>query len=72
MKNSFHLGKQFLLLALIGLICSINISAATYSFKAENSDGVIIYYTVNDNEATVVKGDEKYSDTVNIPEKITK
>ena len=45
--------------------------AANYDFKAENSDGVTIYYKVNGDNATVVAGDEKYTGSVNIPETVT-
>ena len=49
---------------------SIGVKAADYDFKAENSDGVTIYYKVSGDEATVVAGDEKYSGNINIPSQI--
>ena len=60
-----------MLLVLVGLVSAISVKAANYDFKAENSDGVTIYYKVNGNEATVVAGDVKYSGTVNIPETVS-
>jgi len=66
--------KQFmqqLLLVLVGLVSTTSIKAADYDFKAANSDGVTIYYKVNGENASVVAGDEKYSGTVTIPEKVT-
>ncbi|MBQ8064342.1 MAG: leucine-rich repeat domain-containing protein [Prevotella sp.] len=62
---------QHMLLVLVGLVSAISVKAANYDFKAENSDGVTIYYKVNGNEATVVAGDVKYSGTVNIPETVS-
>lgn len=62
---------QHLLLVLAGLVCTISVKAASYDFKAENSDGVTIYYKINGDEATVVEGDEKYKGAVVIPETVT-
>jgi len=62
---------QQLLLLLVGLVSTISVKAASYDFKAKNSDGVTIYYKVNGENATVVAGDEKYSGVVNIPEIVT-
>lgn len=63
---------QHLLLVLAGLACSATTSA--YDFKAENEDGVTIYYNVNNNnEAIVTFGDfvtnedARYSGSIVIP-----
>lgn len=66
--------KQFmqqLLLVLVGLVSTISVKAASYDFKAANSDGVTIYYKVNGENATVVAGDVKYKGNVSIPESVT-
>lgn len=62
---------QHMLLVLVGLVSAISVKAASYDFKAENSDGVTIYYKVSGDEATVVAGDEKYAGAVAIPEIVT-
>lgn len=62
---------QHLLLMLLVLMSAASAKAANYDFKAENSDGVTIYYKVNGDNATVVAGDEKYTGSVNIPETVT-
>ena len=61
---------QHLLLMLVVLMSATSAKAANYDFKAENSDGVTIYYKVNGDNATVVAGDEKYTGSVNIPETV--
>ena len=50
---------QHLLLMLVALMSATIAKAANYDFKAENGDGVTIYYKVNGDNATVVDGDEK-------------
>ena len=58
---------RHLLLGLAGLVSAISAKAANYDFKAENSDGVIIYYTISGDSATVVAGDAVYTGVVDIP-----
>ena len=60
-----------MLLVLVGLLSAISVKAANYDFKAENSDGVTIYYKVSGDEATVVAGDEDYMGNIIIPEIVT-
>ncbi len=60
---------QRMLLALAVLFAAMPASA--YDFKAENEDGVTIYYKASGNEAAVVKGDAEYSGDIVIPEKVT-
>ena len=64
--NSFF--KQQLLLMLVGLFYAGQIHA--YDFKAVNSDGVVIYYTIKGEDAIVTSGDEEYAGEVKIPSKV--
>ena len=46
------------------------VHAQSYDFKAENEEGIIIYYNVDGNSATVTSGDDKYTGNVKIPSSI--
>lgn len=73
MKTNISIMQRMLLLV-VGLICASHINA--YDFKAENEDGVTIYYTIiNDEDVEVtyknlVEGD--YSGIVRIPSSVDK
>lgn len=63
--TEYLLFMQRLLLVLLGLVCANYVSA--YNFKAENQDGVVIYYDCIESIAIVTSGDEQYEGTVRIP-----
>ncbi|MBR1498380.1 MAG: leucine-rich repeat domain-containing protein [Bacteroidaceae bacterium] len=56
---------QRLLLMVVGLACAAQVSA--YDFKAENEDGVTIYYNIDGTNAIVTSGDGEYVGDVKIP-----
>lgn len=60
--TEYLLFMQRLLLVLLGLVCANYVSA--YNFKAENQDGVVIYYDCIESIAIVTSGDEQYEGTL--------
>lgn len=58
-----------LLLVLVGLAWSFTANA--YDFKAENEDGVTIYYDVDEGQATVVSGESLYVGDIRIPSEVS-
>ena len=63
--NKYLSFMQRLLLMVVGLVCASQVSA--YDFKAENEDGVTIYYNLDGTNAIVTSGDNKYTGDVKIP-----
>ena len=63
--NMYLSFMQRMLLMVVGLVCASYVSA--YDFKAENEDGVTIYYEINGNNVTVTSGDQRYEGDVRIP-----
>ena len=57
---------------LLLLICLLwPASSDAYEFKAENEDGMTIYYGIDGTDAYVTSGDEKYSGNIKIPATVT-
>ena len=67
MKQTITFMERMLLM-LVAFIAVLPVSA--YNFKAENEDGITIYYTLKDGKAIVTKGDAGYSGDIVIPEKV--
>lgn len=62
--TEYSLLMQRLLLVLVGLVYANYVCA--YNFKAENQDGVIIYYDCIESVA-IASGEGQYEGTVRIP-----
>ena len=67
--TEYLLFMQRLLLMLVGLVYANYVCA--YNFKAENQDGVIIYYDCIESVAIVTSGEGQYEGTVRIPATVT-
>ena len=63
--TEYLLLMQRLLLVLVGLVYANYVCA--YNFKAENQDGVVIYYDCIESIAIVTSGEGQYEGTVRIP-----
>ena len=68
--NMYLSFMQRMLLMVVGLVYASYVSA--YAFKAENEDGVTIYYEINGNNVTVTSGDQRYEGDVRIPATVMK
>ena len=58
---------KHLLMFFVCLISMNKAQAQSYDFKAENDEGITIYYVINGDNVTVTFGDQKYNGIIRIP-----